>query len=281
MIYRREANFPYPVLTPNSNSYKECNFILDVELNEDNECYRFHVDYKLDCEFLLRLIENKEAELILIIQSKDNKFFRLEKEYIDIPKSRITLSKRTSIQLLIKSKKTISFSNNNELTEFYSSFKDEIDVPKNSVLGFSNVSIFEGSLRKPLELFEKRIDTNLKSDIKFELGTETIIISYKNEDLQFRGMNNSNALNNHYVYMGLQKALYKFVMNNSDGDEGVYIAEIEPPQNGLDFKLYNLLKNKLINEVNMDNIDEVIYRITDRVLEKHAQAIKGLYTDGN
>ena len=64
-------------------------------------------------------------------------------------------------------------------------FKDEIIVPKNSILGFSNSVIFDGSSAKPLDLFEKKVDPNLKSDIKIELTSETIVINYKNEALQF------------------------------------------------------------------------------------------------
>ncbi|MCY6482995.1 hypothetical protein OW763_01335 [Clostridium aestuarii] len=283
MIYRREANFPYPVLTPNSNSYNNSTFTIEVELNENNYNYRFDIDFRLKCEFLNNLIDNNEAELILIIQSKDNKFYKLSKDkrFINIPKSRISLSKRTAIQLLIKSKKTMNFDSNNELILFYNRFKKDISVPKNSVLGFSNVAIFEGSLKQPFDLFEKKIDSRLKSDIKIELGIETIIINYKNKDLQFQGMNKSNTLNNHYVYMGLQKALYKFLEENSGEDEVLYINEMEVPSNGLDFKLYNLLKSKIVDEISMENIDEVIYKITDRILEKHALAIKELCINEN
>lgn len=283
MIYRREANFPYPVLTPNSNSYADSEFILRVNLKENNDDYRFDIDLTLDCEFLNNLIDNDEAELILIIQSKDNKFYKLSKDksFVDIHKSRISLGKRTSVQLLIKAKKEINFESNDELINFYDRFKSDISVPKNSVLAFSNVAIFEGSVKEPYKIFEKKIDANLKSDIKIDLGSETIVINYKNEDLQFRGMNKSNTLNNHYVYMGLQKALYKLLKENSGEDEVLYIDEMDVPTNGLDFKLYNLMKSKLVDELNMDNIDEVIYKITDRVLEKHALAIKGLDKGGN
>ena len=31
MIYKKDANFPYPILTNTSNSYDSCNFILDIE----------------------------------------------------------------------------------------------------------------------------------------------------------------------------------------------------------------------------------------------------------
>ena len=38
MIYRKDANFPYPVLTNTSNSYDASNFILDVNLQENPPC---------------------------------------------------------------------------------------------------------------------------------------------------------------------------------------------------------------------------------------------------
>lgn len=283
MIYKKDANFPYPVLTNTSYSYENCQFVLDVELQENNNCYRFKFNVDIDSTFMNHLLINKQAKLILVIQSKDNKFYDIDlnDEYIDIPRSRISLSKRTILQLLIQAKEDISFSNNSELSSFYDGLKKHIVVPKNSILGFSNTVLFEGSNKKPLELFEKKISPNLKSDIHIELGSETIIIHYKNEDLQFVDSPMSHTLNNHYVYMGLQKALYRFIVNNSREGESVDIDELEVPSDGLDFKLYNILKSKLVREVSIENMDEVIYLISDRILEKHAAAIKGLYKDGN
>ena len=57
---------------------------------------------------------------------------------------------------------------------FYGSIKDQINVPRHSILGFSNSVMFDGSTAKPLELFEKKVDPNLKSEVKVELGSETI-----------------------------------------------------------------------------------------------------------
>lgn len=283
MIYKKDANFPYPVLTNTSYSYEDCQFILDVNLQENNNDYRFTFNIDISSRFIKQLLNNKKAKLILVIQSKDNKFFDvdLDDEYIDIPKSRISLSKRTVLQLLIQAKEEIHFNDNDELSSFYDGLKNHIIVPKNAILGFSNTVLFEGSNRKPLELFEKKINPNLKSDIHIELGTETIIIHYKNEELQFVDSPMSHTLNNHYVYMGLQKALYRFIVNNSQEGESVELDEIEIPSDGLDFKLYNILRSKLVREVSIDNMDEVIYLISDKILEKHAAAIKGLYKDGN
>ena len=196
--------------------------------------------------------------------------------FVSIPKSRLSLSKRTSIQVIIKSKEDISFEYNDDLNEFYNSFKKDIIVPKNSILGFSNILTFDGSVEKPLELFEKKIDPSLKSDIEICLSTETIIIKYKNDSFQFSDSPQSKTLNNTYVYMGLQKALYKFIVDNGE-DGSVDLDSIAPPENGLDLKLYSLMKKKMIDEVSFENIDSVIYLISDRIIEKFMNTVRGLY----
>lgn len=276
MIYKKDANFPYPLLTNTSTSYKSCNFALDVNLEENTNNYRFQIIYNIDSYFITKLIENRQAQLILVIQSKDNKFFNLEDKFIEIPKSRISVSKRTTIQLLIQSKEEINFKENYDLSSFYQEFKEDIIVPKNSILGFSNSVTFEGSSTKPLDLFEKKVNPNIKSDIKIELGSETIIINYKNEELQFNDSPISHTLNNPYVYMGLQKALYRFIENNSEDGETVYLEDIDQPTNSLDFKLYNLMKKKMIDELSLESIDEVIYTISNKILEKYTAAVRGL-----
>ena len=283
MIYKKDANFPYPILTNTSNSYDNCSFILDINLEENTNEYIFEINYDITSPFIEKLLQNGQATLVLIIQSKDNKFFNIEygQKTKSISKSRISLSKRTTIQLFIQSNEEINFKNNYDLSSFYEEFKDEIDVPKNSILGFSNSVVFDGSTNKPLELFEKKVNPNLKSDVKIELGSETIIINYKNESLQFTDLPQSSTFNNPYVYMGLQKALYRFIVNNSEDHECVDLEEIEPPNDGLDFKLYNLMRKKKISELNIENIDEVIYAISDKMLEKYTAAVRRLYSDGN
>ena len=283
MIYKKDANFPYPILTNTSNSYDNCSFILDINLEENTNEYIFEINYDITSPFIEKLLQNGQATLVLIIQSKDNKFFNIEygQKTKSISKSRISLSKRTTIQLFIQSNEEINFKNNYDLSSFYEEFKDEIYVPKNSILGFSNSVVFDGSTNKPLELFEKKVNPNLKSDVKIDLGSETIIINYKNEALQFTDLPQSSTFNNPYVYMGLQKALYRFIVNNSEDHEEVDLDEIEPPSDGLDFKLYNLMRKKKISELNIENIDEVIYSISDKMLEKYTAAVRRLYSDGN
>lgn len=283
MIYKKDANFPYPLLTNTSNSYEGCNFTLDIELNENTHEYIFQIKYDIESDFIKKLIEENKSQLVLVIQSKDNKFFNLNlnENIKTIPKNRISLSKRTTIQLLIQSKEEINFKDNDDLNAFYGSIKDQINVPKNSILGFSNSVIFDGSTAKPLDLFEKKVDPNLKSEIKVELGSETIIINYKSDELQFIDYPVSSTINNIYVYMGLQKALYRFVNTYGGEDEEVDLDELELPTDGLDLKLYGLMKSKMIKSVSLENIDEVICSITDRILEKYTSAVRGLYSNGN
>lgn len=279
MIYRKDANFPYPLITDRDDSgYKDLYFTVDVNLEENSEDYRFEVEKEIGSSFIEKQLEEQKAELIFIIQAKDNKFFNMniDDKFISIPKTRLSLSKRTSIQLIIKSKEDISFKFNEDLDDFFSSFKQDIIVPKNSILGFSNILTFDGSIEKPLELFEKKIDPSLKSDIEIYLSSETIVIKYKNDSFQFSDSPQSKTLNNTYVYMGLQKALFKFIVDN--GEDGyVDLNSISPPENGLDLKLYNLMIKKMIDEVSFENIDSVIYLISDKIIEKFMNTVRGLY----
>jgi hypothetical protein len=282
MIYKKDANFPYPLLTNTSKSYESSNFILDVNLDENSYNFRFEITYEIDSDFVNNLIKNGQAQLVLVIQSKDNKFFNIrpEERFIEIPKSRISINTRTIIQLHLQSKEEIHFKNNEDLSPFYQQFKEELVVPKNSILGFSNVVTFDGSSSKPLDLFEKKVDPELKSDIKIELGNETIIIHYKNEQLQLNDLPKSNTLNNPYIYLGLQKALYRFIVNNGEDGE-VDLEQIDAPSDNLDFKLYNLMKKKMVNELSIEKIDEVIHSISDRILERFTSAVKELNSNGN
>ncbi|MEG1415758.1 MAG: hypothetical protein RSC49_04055 [Clostridium sp.] len=283
MIYKKSANFPYPLLTNESGSYLDAEFLLDIDLMENSGGYRFNIEYHISSEFITELLEKGQASLVLVIQSKDNKFFTLKKgqTYVEIPKTRISLSKKTKIQLSIKTNEEITFKNNYDLNSFYDEFREDIVIGKNSILGFSNVVIFDGSQRKPFELFEKKVDEKIKSSIKIELGYETIIIVYKNESYQFTDSQYSSQLNNPYIYMGLQKALYKFIdtYKLEEGDGSVYIDEIDIPNEPLYEKLYNLMKSKFISELNIENVDEVIDSISDGILTGYHNCIRGILND--
>ena len=283
MIYKKGANFPYPVLTNGTSTYKNAEFLLDVSLEENSNNYRFYFEWDVSSAFIQDCISLSKAGLVFIIQSKDTRFVKLtpQQKYIDIEKSRISLNKRTSIQLQIQTNEEISFGNNHDLTPFYDRFKEDILVNKNQTLGFSNVVIFEGSIQNPLVLFEKKLNENLQSDIKYELGTETIIIHYKKPEFLFTGMRKSRDLNTPYLYTGLQKALQQFIFEHGNGEDTVDLLDISVPEGGLDFKLYNLMRKKMVNELSYENIDEVIALISEKMIEKYTMAVRELEHHGD
>lgn len=279
MIYKKDANFPYPILSSNSFAYEESDFRIKISFEEDGEIYRFKVEEQLSSPFIKSLLLQGVAQYVLVIQSKDTKFFTLEPNHlqVEIAKNRMSLSSRTSIQLHIVAKSAVNFGENRELNSFYDNLKSSIDVPKLSMLGFSNIVIFEGGMKNPLDIFEKRLDPSLKSAIKFELGSECIILHFRDEETQFQSMSKASAFINPYLYTGLRMALERFVQSYADeNDDLVELTQIPQPEDLLDFKLYNLMVSKGIESLDNDNIDEVIGRISHQIVEKYVKAIKEL-----
>ena len=72
----------------------------------------------------------------------------------------------------------------------------------------------------------------------------------------------------------------KNLINDKDAEE-VDIDSMDIPEDELDLKLYNLMKKKMVQELSYDNIDEVIYKISDKILERYSSAVRRLYSDGN
>jgi len=276
MIYKKDANFPYPILSSNTFAYEESDFTIKVSFEEDGDYYRFKILPQLTSAFVEALLNSGDAQYLLVIQSKDTKFFplALHNLQVDIAKSRMSLSSRTSIQVHIVAKSDIRFDNNYELNRFYEELKHSIVVPKFSMIGYSNIVTFEGGMKNPLELFEKRLDPNLSSAIKYELGTECIIIHFRDEDTQFQSMSKASAFINPYLYTGLRMALERLLSDEEDGV--IELSQFTPPDDLLDFKLYNLMISKGIEELTVDNIDEVIGRISHQIIEKYVKAVKEL-----
>lgn len=281
MIYRKNANFPYPVLSNTSNAFVKNTFEFDVDVYDISNDYQFNIEIEIDSEYIKKLLSMGKAQLIFIIQSKDNIYFRLtsSQNSVIVKKSRVSLNEKTSLQLHIQALEDINFKDNFDLNEFYHEFRHEINIPKYSLLGFSNV-ISLRNIKKPFDLFEKRLDENLNSEIKIELGQETIIIHYKKLEFQFNHLPKSNVLNNPYIYMGLTKALQSFIAANSkEGD--VDLEDIIEPEGTLDWKLYNLMKNKGVTRLNYVNIDEVIHIISNRIIEKYTNALEEMVNNGS
>lgn len=125
------------------------------------------------------------------------------------------------------------------------------------------------------------MNENLTSDIKVELGTETIILHYKKAEFQFNGMRNSRNFNTPYLYIGLQKALQNFVSECGRDEGAVDLTHCDVPETGLDYKLYNLMVKKMITEISNENIDEVISLISEKMIEKYSMAVRELDQNGD
>lgn len=277
MIYKKEANFPYPVLSSSIANYEESEFNIAVSFNEENDSYRFNVEHVMSSKFIEKLLVEDKAQYILNMQTKDTKFFPLKHDdlVVEIPKNRMSLSNRTSIQLHIVAKESISFAENDELNPFYDQMKGAIYVKKNSMLAYSNVVTFEGAMKKPFNIFEKKLDKDLKSEIKIEVGTESIIIHYRDEEFLFTAIHNSKALMNPYFYTGLRAALERFILNYAE-DETVLLDELSEPEDLLDYKLFHLMKAKSVDELTRENLDEVVGKITKNIISDYVRAVKGL-----
>lgn len=282
MIYTKKANFPYPVLMNFSDDYQDPEFSLDVMIKDNTDDFLIEVTWDISSDYIYELLKTGKANLYLIIKSKDNQFFKLQpkkKTKQSIPKRKLCIHARTTMQLMVQAAETLEFSANNDLNAFYDAIKEEIQVKAGNVLAFSNTVIFDGEQNKPYDLFEKQIDPDINSDVEIRLGAETILVVYKNEQYQFAEVQNSKELNYPYLYLGLQKALASFLMhaNPNNPDEGVDVEEMEPPENALESKLYSLMQAKNISELSMENLDEVIYKISDNLIMKYHNAVRGMH----
>ncbi|WP_231631466.1 MULTISPECIES: hypothetical protein [Halolactibacillus] len=246
---------------------------------ENNDTYRFTIKHDIGSEFIKRLIALNKAELILIIQSKDSKFYRLKEQEIEVSKSRVSLDQKTSLQLHIQALTDISFHDNQDLSQFYDQFKEDIKVNKFNLLAYSNVVTFDAPYQKPFDLFEKKLDEHMKKDIKIEVGQATINIYYRKPEYQFHTLPKSQYLNHPYIYIGLTKALQQFIMNN--GEDGEVELKTVEPVSELENKLLDLMQSKMIDELTVDNIDDVIYEITDNIIEKYVRSVEEMVANGD
>ncbi|MEP9827842.1 hypothetical protein ABDJ83_14280, partial [Staphylococcus aureus] len=71
------------------------------------------------------------------------------------------------------------------------------------------------------------------------------------------------------------------IINNSDDQETVDLETCDPPSSPLDIKLHQLMIKKMVTELTLDTIDEVIHKISDRMIDKYVSAMKGLANHGN
>jgi len=284
MIYNKDAAFSYPILTNDSNSYKNSSFLLDVNLLDDNDNFIFNISYEIENNFIKELINNNKAALIFIVQSKDNYFTKLKngQKTIIIPKNRISMSNSTVIQLHIQSLEQVNFIDCKELTQFYDKYKDRLYINKHMLLGYSNIVKYQGSENKPLTLFETSIAKNQDAAFKVELGSETIILKFNDENLLMRSSVQNKNIMNMYLYNGLYRAIEKFIEVNNSDEEYIDVDTINTNQtNGLNQKILDLIINKGIEEINPDDIDGLISKISNKLVEKFVNSIERIVNYGD
>jgi len=278
MIFKKEVTLPYPILAPFNEDYPLADFYLDVHFQEsaDQNYYEFEITYLLSSKFLLELINKSYAKIKCIIQSHDSQIYDLDLDtrIIKIPKTNISLKKRTNIQLSIVATELISFANNRDLDTFYSVYRENINVEPNYLLALSNTVNFNGELKRPYELFNYSIDPKLDTEIKFDTSGELIHIIFREKDFLYKQGGKSNALNFHYVYMGLEKALAQFIFENSEGGDGLNLSDVPVDlSNLLQEKLRLFMIGKGIETLSLETLEKTIEEISESILSKHNKAV--------
>lgn len=290
MIYSKKASFPYPVLSEFNNSYDDRYLNLEIiNIQHKNRCYEFEIKYETNSSFIKNLIKEGKARYILVINANDNSFFILNngQNIIKIPENRISLGDKTKMQLQVQSTDIINMGDCKELHEFYAEFKKDINIKKYSLLACSNIEEFRNPDKYPLDLFSYVINKDQEEDFKVELDTNlsTILLSFKKEEYLFNNFSEKRGLLNMYFFIGLQKALTSFVNNNigfTEGlsEEGIDLNSMEYPDVHIDEKLYILMKDKNIEFIEYNNIDSIIYKISDDLIVKFVDTIeRNLYYD--
>ena len=277
MIYLKNATFPYPIFAPFSNDYTKGIFDFNVEdVFDDQEEYKFEISYNLENPFFEKLIKMNLAKMYFIIENISYFYFEVTNNTFSIAKKRVALNKRTRFQLVIVTEKAISFKNNNYLHPSFKEDNLEILIKPHQTIALSNVITYDGELKKPYDLFRFKLDEKLKQEIKIEISNEIITIVYSDSKYKYDGFARSKHLNNHYVYLGLTHAFMRMINLYGGENQEIIISDQESFNEELNKKLLTLLKIYKVPSLSIENIDEVIHSISDKIMHKHYQAIKEL-----
>lgn len=275
MIFNKNVSFPYPIFSDFSNDYKSGTFQLEVnDVLDRGSYYEFDIHFTLDNEFFRDLIDNHQAHIVGVIDGVDYYTFQMNELPLKILKNRIALNRKIRIQLMIVTIQNISFKNNDYLHEEYHTVKENIIVLSNHAIALSNVITYDGEIKKPYEIFSFEIKNDLDSEIKIEIKHDVINIVYKNNQLKYDDFSRKKQLNNHYVYMGLQKAILMMLKNYGGEEEEIIVEDLVDVFEELNKKLLQLMKVYKVTNVNYDNIDLVIFKISDHIISKHYKAIE-------
>lgn len=68
MIYTKKANFPYPILMNFTDDYKDPEFELDINIQDNTDEYTIKINWKISSVFIKNLVESDKADLVFIIK---------------------------------------------------------------------------------------------------------------------------------------------------------------------------------------------------------------------
>ena len=282
MIFTKNTVFPYPVYFNDSFEYVDPKFQFDIEVSEHDGFYILQFTYELKSEFLSTLIAENKARLFIIMTSPFDSRVLPYSNLLNFRIDELNLSKKLRFQCFIVSNQSIEFTYNHDLVAFYSTLKSKIDVNENNILGFSNAVNFNGEIKRPFEIFQWLIDENLESELKIDLGSENIIVKIRSKEYRLPSYRGYKSFNNHYVYIGLQKALYQTLKDLAKDDEILLEDDIDSLEtNELQYKLLNFLRSKKVEKLNYDNVDEVIYKMSNNIISKQASDLRRFIEDEN
>lgn len=284
MIYTKTANFPYPILSNDSDDYVDAIFNLDLEIIENTTEFIIKVNSEISSMFIVNILKEKRAKMMLVIKSKYNQFFEIKnylEDEIRIDKKKVMLTNKSLMQIVIQANEDIVFDKNDDIDEFYKEFKSKIIVSKGNVLALSNVSIYDGSQKFPMDLFHKVLDETLDTDFKVHLDEEVIIIKYKDKEMMFENVGNRGLKGyvNPYLYIGLMQALtsfYNTYLNLKSDSPVLELDNIKDERCSMstrNAKIFDLLTKKGIEEFELEDIDFVIEKISEKMLRKYAKQV--------
>ncbi|KPG90115.1 hypothetical protein, partial [Staphylococcus hominis] len=258
--------------------YKDAFFKFDIDnLYDDGKNYVFNLNYEISSLFVKNLITQNKATLVFILSSQDNYFKRLtnNQKQVIIPKSRVSLSNRTTIQLHIQSLETINMEKCEDLQEIFKDYKEHIIIDKHKLIGYSNVVKYQGTEYHSSNLFKLNVNKNYKNAFEVEIDENAIILKF-NSYKHLVGKDNDKNLLNIYIYIGLNRAINKFILNNNIENEEFLQLDILDDQmmTNLDSKLLKLMLNKGIKDIDYESLDDVISKVSNNIIERYTNAME-------
>jgi hypothetical protein len=177
----KHRHFPYPVLSPFSNDITGDKLIADITVKELESEFQFNVNFQLNNETLLRLIENNQAVYAVHLEcsSTMKRFFEISKQpNYSFKINHKLLNNIVEINFFIVADKDIPSYYN---TEFHEDFDGVLfNIQKGDLLAFAEtvkMNIRKEPLAKTNSIFELSVNPNKNAPL-FEIDfNEKITIS--------------------------------------------------------------------------------------------------------